>query len=243
VATAGAGLAELLESAARLFDPGDCFFCGAAVDEGRAWCRGCNRRIPRLESPICPACSLPLPAGTNHLCQECLKKRPPFEKTLALLVYEDLAASLVQEIKYNCHLFLLRNLLAEDPGIWKHISDYARGADMIVPVPLHRGRLLKRGYNQSLLIAKTVFGRTTVRIDPFALERIRRTASQTGMNGAERRKNLRNAFAADRKRVRGKNIILVDDVMTTGTTAAECSRTLIRDGASGVRVFALARTP
>ena len=234
-------LRDLLESAARLLEPGDCFFCGAAAGPGRAWCRACGLRIPRIEGPLCPACSLPLPTGPSHLCQKCLERKPPFDKTLALLAYQDLAASLVQGIKYNGNLFLLKKLL--DQPTRARCLEYARAADLIVPVPLHPSRLLRRGYNQSLLIAGEVFRGSGVEIEPGALKRVRRTASQTGMNAPRRRRNLKGAFTADREKVRGKRIILVDDVMTTTATTAECGRTLVRAGAAGVRVFVLARTP
>lgn len=230
----------MLESAARLLEPDDCFFCGDRVDAGRAWCPECDGRIPRLGSPSCPVCALPLPAGRSHLCQDCLKRQPPFSETLALLLYEGLARDLVHSIKYHCRLFLLKELTARDPGLGRRAERFAAGSDLVVPVPLHRRRLLMRGYNQSLLVARTLF--RDKETDPAALVRTRATASQTGMSGAMRRMNLKGAFAAVEERVRGREVLLVDDVITTGSTAAECSRALLRAGAARVRVFALART-
>jgi ComF family protein len=116
-------------------------------------------------------------------------------------------------------------------------------ADLIIPVPLHPRRLRWRGFNQSLLLAKQVSRKYDVPMDPFVLYRKRETAPQTQLAENERRKNVRGAFATDpEKSLKGKSLLLIDDVYTSGATVNECSRVLLHDGAKDVYVLTLART-
>jgi len=155
------------------------------------------------------------------------------------LIYEKRSRDLVRSVKYQHQSPLVRQLI--DPPGRKLINELAE-PDLIIPVPLHLSRLRERGYNQSLLICRNLFAERKRDIDPFILKRSRPTMSQTGMNGRERRRNLKNAFTVrNRERIRGRRIILVDDVFTTGTTVNECARTLYRAGAAQVDVLTLAR--
>ena len=114
--------------------------------------------------------------------------------------------------------------------------------DLVVPVPLHLERLRWRGFNQALSLARALVPRGDARLAPMALVRQRATAAQVGLGEADRRHNIRGAFAvSDRARVRGRRVLLVDDVMTTGATADECAGTLRRAGARQVDVLVLAR--
>lgn len=111
-----------------------------------------------------------------------------------------------------------------------------------MPVPLHVTRLRERGFNQAHLLARAFFPQQTNRIEATLLERTKKTEPQTRMSGAERRKNLKNAFRVNKPAmVFGKTVVLVDDVFTTGTTVNECARTLLRGGAKEVQVLTLAR--
>ena len=115
--------------------------------------------------------------------------------------------------------------------------------DLMVPVPLHPKRLRWRGFNQSLLLARQVSRRYDVPVDPFVLERRRETVAQTQLTEEERRQNVRGAFEADpKKSLKGRRVLLVDDVYTSGATVNECSRVLMRAGAREVTVLTLART-
>jgi len=168
-----------------------------------------------------------------------LTDKPVFNRARALLLYEQRSRDLVQAVKYQHHSFLLQPLISNSPndGPGELVDP-----DLIIPVPLHQSRLRARGYNQALLICRTVFANRKNLIDPFILVRTRKTRSQTGMSGVERRRNLKGAFAVKkRERIAGKKIILVDDVFTTGTTVNECARTLYRSGVARVDVFTLAR--
>ncbi len=234
------GLDDLLVSISRLFAPGTCFFCRAPVATDQNWCDDCDRDIKRIKSPYCPRCGLPLPGEReNHLCRECLVDKPIFNLGRSLLVYEKKSRDLVQAVKYRHQGVILRQLLNKYPC--DPVSDLGE-ADLIIPVPLHSSRLRQRGYNQSLIISRIVFNSRKTRIDPYTLVRKRRTMSQTGMNGIERRRNLKGAFMVKKtEKIAGKKIILVDDVFTTGTTVNECARALYKGGAAMVNVFTLAR--
>jgi ComF family protein len=119
----------------------------------------------------------------------------------------------------------------------------ANPIDLIIPVPLHPKRLRWRGFNQSLLLARQVSRMYEVPVDPFLLYRSRETPPQTQLTEEERRKNVRGAFAMDAaKPLKGKSVLLVDDVYTSGATVNECSRVLVRGGAKTVHVLTLART-
>lgn len=112
--------------------------------------------------------------------------------------------------------------------------------ELIIPVPLHRSRLLKRGFNQSLVLAESLSDSTGIPVGLSALKRVRKTIAQSTLSGSERRENLLKAFTADNEIVSGKRILLVDDVFTTGSTADECARTLLDSGAAEVEVMVLA---
>jgi len=113
--------------------------------------------------------------------------------------------------------------------------------DLILPVPLHPERLRQRGFNQALVLAQTFFPEQLAKIKTTVLVRTRRTAAQTGLNGAARRKNIKGAFATAAAKVAGRKILLIDDVFTTGTTVNECARVLCKAGAEEVHVLTLAR--
>ncbi len=113
---------------------------------------------------------------------------------------------------------------------------------MILPVPLHLERLRWRGYNQALLLADLFFHEQKEKINPFLLTRVKNTPPQTGLKGLERRRNVQGAFAVSHPaQVASKKILLVDDVLTTGTTLNECAKTLIAMGAEDVQALTLAR--
>jgi ComF family protein len=148
----------------------------------------------------------------------------------------------VQKFKYGRKISLgkpLGRLMAQ--GCRQFLSEWH--VDLIVPVPLHPRRLRWRGFNQSLLLAKQVSRQYEVPVDPFVLQRKRETAPQTQLAEDERRKNVRGAFATDpAKSLKGKSVLLVDDVYTSGATVNECSRVLLHDRAKEVYVLTLART-
>ena len=174
------------------------------------------------------------------LCAACLTRPPAFDTARAILRYDDTSRAPILALKHADRLDLV-------PGFALWLERAGRplieASDLIVPVPLHRGRLWRRRYNQSAELARALSRRTGLALDAGALLRSRPTPSQGAMTSARaRRRNVLGAFKVpERGRVAGRNILLVDDVVTTGATAEAAARALKRAGAAKVRILALAR--
>jgi ComF family protein len=154
-------------------------------------------------------------------------------------VYKDGILEVIHRFKYGGKLpagRLLGSMMAERAGRFFEMRRY----DVVVPVPLHRERLKKRGFNQSLVLAREIAARFDLPVDFTSLKRVRDTGPQASLGGAERRDNVRGAFEAAGA-VKGKRVLLIDDVMTTGCTVGECARALVGRGALEVAVYTAAR--
>ncbi len=179
------------------------------------------------------------------MCGRCLQRPPAFGRARACAIYDaadDVAhplKSVLQRYKYGRDVTLagpLGQLLQDRAPL--AVGDY----DLVVPVPLHIGRLRWRGFNQSQLLVRALARRAGVRVDALSLQRSRATHPQVQLSDRERQHNVRHAFRVMRsQRVRGRRILLFDDVYTTGATVNECSRALLRAGAIRVDVLVLAR--
>lgn len=233
--------AELFGLFNLLFPPA-CSLCGADLDVGslQLFCPDCLAGIRPLTSPCCPRCSLPYltDAGTDHLCEACLRESPPFSGVMAAGVYERTLRLAVHHFKYRGTIGLDRPL-----GLLLALALEQKGTelpDLVIPVPLHRSRLRERTFNQSLLLARVVGRQLGVPVAARLLVRSRPTPPQQGLKAEIRHRNLKGAFAL-RKSLSGERVLLVDDVLTTGATARECSKVLLEGGAEEVRVAVLAR--
>jgi len=240
----GRAASWLKQSAFRVLDfflPRLCLFCGGVVAEeaAAAVCPDCAGKIEWVESPVCSCCGLIFPSreGEDRLCGPCQTEPPPFARARAAAVYEGPVADAVKRFKFArqmAYLPVMQHWLRQ-----ARCRELAEAADLLLPVPLHRRRLQHRGFNQALLLARAfpeaVVGRET-------LARVRHTAPQVGLNPKERRDNVHRAFAVPRpEAVKGKNVLLVDDLYTTGATVRECARVLRRAGAKRVEVLTVAR--
>ena len=213
------------------------------------FCASCWKEIQLISHPLCNLCGRPFPdgSGDDHSCGICLERPPRFAAARAWACYprEEQQAhplrTVVQKFKYGRKVSLgkpLGRLMVR--GCEEFLSQWA--FDLIVPVPLHAQRLRWRGFNQSVLLGRQVSRRYNVRLDPFVLRRKTATPPQTQLTEEERRRNVRGAFELNLARpVKGKTILLVDDVYTSGATVNECSRALRRGGAKKVFVLTLAR--
>jgi ComF family protein len=232
-------LAGLIE----LFFPAACPLCGVLLgaDKSAPFCCACLSGMPPVLSPYCPRCQLPYPAvtGTDHLCQICLLEPPLFAGVTSVALYEDRLRLAVQRFKYQGAFTL-------DRPLGRLLADALEAGgtdsrpDLLVPVPLHVSRLRQRGYNQSLLLARVLGRLWRLPVLFRLLVRTRPTVPQQGLKAVERRRNLKGAFLASRP-LAGESVLLVDDVMTTGATARECSRVLLEAGAGRVAVAVLGR--
>ena len=196
-----------------------------------------------ISPPFCVCCGLPFQTGEDHFCGDCLQGRFVFDQARAAVIYAEPVVAPLLAFKYQGDLSglevfasLAHPLLVCPAHLYAH-------CDLIVPVPLHPRRLRGRGFNQALLLAQCFFPHYRARIYPELLARIRHTAPQSGQSGRARRRNLRGAFMVTTpSAVKGKSILLVDDVLTTGTTVNECAAVLRTAGATEIQVFTLART-
>lgn len=198
-------------------------------------CAGCDADLSSYRLPACPTCALPTPDG--QVCGACLKRPPAFDHTLAAFSYRFPLDRLLHAFKYSGNLALVE-LLA------KPLAQSAAGhpkPDLLLPMPLHPGRLKERGFNQSLEIAKPISRWLDIPLAADACRRTRDTPPQAGLKLRERRRNIRGAFDCDLD-LSGKSVAVLDDVMTTGATLEEISRVLRRRGAATISAWVVART-
>ena len=223
-----------------LLFPETCPCCGAATGGDRTFCADCHASLP-FNHHACPRCALPLPpaASPDIPCGRCSRHPPPHRSAFAALRYEAPVSQLIGHLKFRRQLHLaapLARLMSE------RLGPVDPRPDLLVPVPLHPRRLRERGFNQSLELARVLAAQYDLGLDWRVCRRIRATPAQTGLTERERRRNLRNAFRVEGN-LRGCHLVVLDDVVTTGATLGELSRTLLRAGAARVDVWALARTP
>lgn len=217
--------------------PPICVTCGRVAEEALDLCRGCHAALPYLGA-ACRQCALPL--AQQGVCGQCLRVPPPFEQTFSLFRYAHPVDHLLQQLKFNRRLVNARLLAALMAEAIQHQGQ--RLPDLIVPVPLHRRRLQARGYNQAVELARPLSKQLGV---PLALDycrRVRETALQSDLPAKQRRTNVKKAFKIDVS-LHGREIAIVDDVMTTGNTVAELARVMRDSGARVVDVWICARVP
>ncbi|MFH1349345.1 MAG: ComF family protein [Pseudomonadota bacterium] len=208
------------------------------------FCKTCFGGFSEITSPFCPICRRPFETliEEDHLCENCLRKRPFYDAMGAPYRYEGCLREAVHQFKYAGKTYLgdsLGLLVGAFARRWLDKSD----GFLMMPVPLHTRRLRERGFNQSLVLARFVASMMGIELEYLSLRRVRDTQPQAGLKRDERRKNVRKAFELmDPKPVRGRTVVLVDDVATTGSTLNECARVIKKAGARKVLCLVLART-
>ena len=218
--------------------PPRCGGCGTIVDEVDSFCAGCWSKIEFLGVGGCSRCGLPLKATDASLCGLCLARPPRLDRIRAAVAYDEISRSIAMRLKYGRKVALARTM-----SRFMHplLGEFPPDA-VLVPVPLHRARLWNRGFNQSAIVARELSRRTGLPVVVDALKRVRSTPPLKGMNLRQRRRTVAGAFRAHRPtEFRGRTIILVDDVLTTGSTANACARVLKRAGAARVDLISWAR--
>ncbi len=223
----------------RILFPPVCVVCGGPGDDGLDLCRGCRDGLP-LNRPACPGCGQPLPAvRAGGPCGACLRSPPPWQRLWIPFRFEPPLDRLIRDLKFHrrlAHARLLGELLA-----WRLAAERRQLPELILPVPLHRRRLSRRGFNQALEMARVPARCFDLPLRTDLLHRRRDTPSQTELPALRRRANVRGAFSLDGE-VGARHVVVMDDVVTTGSTVAEITRLLRRAGVETVEVWACART-
>jgi ComF family protein len=223
--------------------PPRCLACGGQVADPQALCSSCWSNLDFITAPFCAACGLPFEhdAGPDARCAACLARPPRYDRARAVFRYGDESRGMILSFK---HADRTDAAIAFAAWMARAGRELLSDADIIAPVPLHYRRLVWRRYNQAALLALRL-GKTAgkpVMVD--LLKRARATASQAGLGARERKRNLAGAIEANGARsasVKGKRVLLIDDVLTTGATVSACARALRKAGATGVDVLTLSR--
>ena len=237
------GTREAWRVALGLLYPPTCITCQAATGEPHALCAACWSSVRFIERPFCERLGTPFAVdlGQPLLSPAAIADPPVFGRARAVAEYDGTASLLVHRLKYNDRLELAR---AMGGMMVRAGAELLADTDVIVPVPLHRWRLWWRRFNQAMALARVVSSESCVPCDPFLLARVKHTRRQVGLTKAQRQDNLQGAFRVPieaKARLEGKRVLLIDDVLTTGSTANAASRALLRGGAASVDILAFAR--
>jgi ComF family protein len=222
--------------------PYTCVLCGAPGHEKLDLCKECSQELPWLEH-ACPQCAQIYPPYQmeQQLCGSCLKNPPPYDKTFAAFSYQKPLDYLISGLKFHSQLVYAR-LLGE--LLLKHLNQHyhpKKRPQIIIPIPLHKTRLRKRGFNQAVELARPIAKAWRIPISLHDCQRIRATPAQTELPAKQRRKNVKNAFEI-RENFHIEHVTLLDDVITTGSTVQELSLQLRHQGVKKIDVWCCART-
>lgn len=218
--------------------PPRCAGCGEVSDEVGTFCSACWGKLEWLGNAGCQRCGLPLAGTEAELCGRCLAHPPKLDRIRAAVAYDEIPRSVALRLKYGRKVALARTMaryMAPLKGEWSSRA-------IIMPVPLYRWRIWGRGFNQSGLVAVELSRHWGQEVDCLALRRVKSTRPLKGLNYNQRRKAVAGAFkVAHPERVEGRTVVLVDDVLTSGSTAEACARALRRAGAGRVELICWAR--
>jgi ComF family protein len=220
--------------------PPRCPGCGAVTGEDHRFCVACWRELRFLGPPWCAACNAPFAydRGADVLCASCHRNPPRHAGIRAAVAYGDVARTVVLRLKYGGRTAFAETVARQMARLMPE------GAELLVPVPLHRWRIWSRGFNQSALIAAALTRAMAIPNDPMLLRRVRATPALRGIGARARAQAVAGAFGIEPRRqheLRGKAVVLVDDVHTSGATTDGCAGLLLRAGAASVTILCWAR--
>jgi ComF family protein len=232
-------LSYYLKKLTRCLLPTVCVLCNDLAAQETDLCLACKKELPWIQH-ACIQCSIPL-YQTNGKCGNCLRQPPPFDRTFALFYYKPPIRQLIAGLKFHEKLLsaqLLGGLIADKMA--SYYSDSPK-AEFIIPVPLHRRRLADRGFNQALELGRPISQRLKIPLATGICRRIVNTDAQSTIPAVDRGHNMRNAFSVA-EGFGAKHVLLVDDVVTTGSTVSELSLALKSAGVERVEICCVART-
>ena len=225
--------------------PPRCICCSKIIERQNTLCHDCFAKIRFISKPYCNICGNPLEVhktSSNLICSNCLnEKKALFTMKRSAFIYDDASKNILLDFKFHDKTSYAETIASFMFRAGKDI--FATKPDLIVPVPLHYKRLIQRRYNQSALLAEEIAKLSGIKVNDSSLIRKKNTIPQVEFSGKARVGNVKNAFMIeDSENIKGKNIILIDDVMTTGSTLKECAKSLKRAGASNIYALTAART-
>ena len=243
---------KILRQILDIIYPPRCGVCGTFLWEAPlkgntralSLCHSCLAGFHPLSSPLCSLCGAPFSSEVleDHPCEDCLRNPPAYAAAGAPYLYEGSLLEAIHHLKYHGKTSLAKSL---GPLLGRFAQDWlgeVSAGFLVIPVPLHPEKLRERGYNQSLLLARHTAEKLRAELDYLSLRKIKKTIPQTGLGKKQRQQNVKNAFKLENEnRIRERNILLVDDVSTTGNTLNACSKILRKGGANRIFCVTLAR--
>jgi ComF family protein len=228
---------------ARLADlalPPRCPGCGEITGADHRFCASCWGRLRFLGPPWCAKCHVPFDydRGEDAVCAQCMEHPPAHDGVRAAVAYGDVARGVALKLKYSGRLACAETMARAMARLMPE------GADLLVPVPLHRWRIWSRGFNQAALVARVLSRASSVPADMELLRRVKATPVLRGLGPRGRAKAVAGAFAlvpGAKEKIEGRTVVLVDDVYTSGATGEACARVLKRGGADAVILLCWAR--
>lgn len=224
--------------------PPRCINCGTILSEKNGLCGQCFNKIHFISEPLCHRCGRPLDENNAHqsCCGECLRqKKPLISIKRAVFIYDENSKKMILDFKFYDKTSSAETLAHMLSGAGRDI--WAHSPDLLIPVPLHRSRLIKRRYNQSALLAKYLSKITQIPTDYASLIRQENTIPQAQLSQKQRKQNLKHAFSVKNpQKIKGKSVVLIDDVSTTGSTLSECARALKKAGVKDIYALTLGYT-
>ncbi len=218
-----------------------CLLCAKELNSNTLYCLcdDCMNNLPFNNGKTCLRCDEPITSMSNY-CTNCKNVVPYYKHNRSVFLYQGVIKKMIRQLKFDNKKYYantLSNFIASE--YVKLNKDF----DIIIPVPLHPDRYKTRGYNQSELLCETLKEKLKLNVNSSLLIKIKSTGNQANLNKHDREKNLKDSFkVTDKSKVKGKTILLVDDVITTGSTVNECARTLLNAGAKEVCSLTLARS-
>ena len=218
--------------------PPRCAGCGIIVGDVHSFCTDCWGEVQFLGAGACGICGVPLEATEADTCARCLAAPPLIVRTRAAVAYDEISKSIALRLKYGRKVALAKTMARFMAPLAGELPADA----VLVPVPLHRRRTWARGFNQAALVASELSKRLGLRADTALLKRVRPTPPLKGMSLSQRKRTVQGAFrVAQDADLGGRTVVLVDDVLTTGSTSEACAKALQRAGAARVELLSWAR--
>lgn len=237
-------LNNVIRSIGSLLFPPVCVYCGAErPNDDSVACIECSRNILPVERPFCALCGRPAPglnSGINRFCGKCSSHRPSFDKARFCVYYSSVVRRGILQFKFNSSLYLGEALLGL---LSKTFEEHflSENLDAIIPIPVHKKRLLHRGYNQCAVLAGKLGARFGIPAPTDVLVKTRNTVPQTQLKRKQRMDNIKGSFDVKKPgKVKGKRVLVLDDVFTTGSTVSEAALTLKRHDVEVVQALVLA---